>query len=251
MPFTFAHPLYAAPVKRLFPRWISLTGIILGSMSPDFEYFIALEPYQSIGHTTKGLFLQAIPLSILFAFLFHYFIKRPLARNLPSVFGLDRRAYALILPWKIGGLREALVFLTSVTLGFYSHIGIDAFTHQSGGFVTQFPILQQRVLPDLPGYKLLQYSLSIVGLAAEALILLVFLFKSKQPNEHLHSHSSTRKSLYWAVVFAVTFVTVSIKFAFFSSGNQLGMLVVSSISGCSLGLIIAGLIDCVQEKKSS
>ncbi|OAB48362.1 hypothetical protein PBAT_01615 [Paenibacillus antarcticus] len=98
MPFTFAHPLYAAPLKLLKPKYMSLTGIILGSMAPDFEYFIALEPYQSIGHTTKGFFIQAIPLSILLAFVFHLLIKVPLTRNLPSLFDMDN-IYGLCRDW--------------------------------------------------------------------------------------------------------------------------------------------------------
>jgi hypothetical protein len=50
LPFTFAHPSSSFPIKCIKPRYFSLVGLILGSMSPDFEYFIALEPYQIIGH---------------------------------------------------------------------------------------------------------------------------------------------------------------------------------------------------------
>jgi hypothetical protein len=42
MPFTFAHPAIVLPLKHLPKRWYSLTGLIIGSMTPDFEYFIRM-----------------------------------------------------------------------------------------------------------------------------------------------------------------------------------------------------------------
>ncbi|SEP14833.1 DUF4184 family protein [Paenibacillus sp. OV219] len=58
MPFTFAHPAYALPLKFINPRYLSATGLVLGSMAPDFEYFLTLEPHQTIGHSFSGLFVR-------------------------------------------------------------------------------------------------------------------------------------------------------------------------------------------------
>nr|WP_281197248.1 HAD-IA family hydrolase [Paenibacillus glacialis] len=137
IPFTFAHPLYAAPLKLLKPKYVSLTGIILGSMAPDFEYFMALEPYQIMGHTTKGLFIQAIPLSLLLAYIFHRLIKVPLTHNLPPLFNMDKKSNGIIQDWNLSTVRSWIIFIVSVMIGFYSHVLLDGFTHKSG-YVSRF-----------------------------------------------------------------------------------------------------------------
>ncbi|WP_262496247.1 DUF4184 family protein [Flavobacterium piscis] len=43
MPFTFSHPAIILPLKYLPKNWISLTGLIIGSLTPDFEYFYSNE----------------------------------------------------------------------------------------------------------------------------------------------------------------------------------------------------------------
>lgn len=59
MPFTISHAIYAIPIRHIMPKYFSVMGLILGSMSPDFEYFIYLEPYVTIGHSIQGLLFQA------------------------------------------------------------------------------------------------------------------------------------------------------------------------------------------------
>lgn len=241
MPFTFAHPLYAAPLKAIKPKYISLTGIILGSMSPDFEYFIALEPYQSIGHTTLGLLLQAIPLSILFAVLFHYLVKDALAANLPSYFALDARlqnARKLSLwEWKLDTLQKWIVFLVSIVIGFYSHVLVDSFTHSSGYFVARIYLLQDNFL-GIRIYKWLQHGLSMLGLIVQAAIIIYWLGRLRPERDGAYVRTSG-KLLYWLIVAASAAVTVSAKIVLSSSGNMLGSLIVSSISGMLIGIVIA------------
>jgi len=243
MPFTFAHPLYAAPLKLAKPGWFSLTGLTLGSMSPDFEYFIALEPYQTFGHSGLGLLLQAIPLSLLFAWVFHHVIKVPLADYLPGSFGLSGKAKGLIRrhPWRMARWRDWLVFLVSVVIGFGTHVFLDAFTHLHGYFVVRWPLLNEMLL-GYPVYKLLQHGLSLTGLAVFGMMALVWLIRpASEAVRNQGSVSAQAKWLYWATVALTVIATVACKLLFSSSGNYIGMLVVSPISGFWLGLAAASV----------
>jgi hypothetical protein len=240
MPFTFAHPLYAAPLKLLKPQYISLTGIILGSMAPDFEYFIALEPFRRIGHSNEGLFLLAIPLSLLLAFIFHNLIKIPLTDNLPALFNLDEKAHGIIQEWKLDNIRSWIVFIVSVMIGFYSHVLLDAFTHKSGLFVTRSTFLQVYIM-GIPIYKFLQHTLSIVGITLEGVIVLRMLNKYPAISDYVRVKRRV-KTRYWAVVFLGTITTIALKFIFSSSANIIGILVVSSISGFFIGLVISSTL---------
>ena len=95
MPFTFSHPLYAVPLHRAAPKWLSITGLLLGSMAPDLEYFAAMESYRTIGHTLTGFVLLGLPLSIALAFAFHLVLKPVLSKFMPSVWGLDQFVQSL------------------------------------------------------------------------------------------------------------------------------------------------------------
>ncbi|WP_079908471.1 DUF4184 family protein [Paenibacillus sp. 32352] len=249
MPFTFAHPLYSLPIKYIRPRYFSLVGLILGSMSPDYGYFIALEPYQTIGHTHKGLLLQALPISVILLILLHLIMK-PLAAHLPSVFHLDVRASHLIRHFDFRNVKNWIVFVVSVALGFYSHIFVDAFTHQSGYFVMRYPVLQ-KTYGSVPLYKLLQYVLSLIGLAAQGFLIVVLLIKTPNTAKNFRKIDSKRKLYYWLVVLITGIAVVIAKLLFTSSTNVAGILVVSSISGFFIGLIAASVIFGGNNEKKS
>lgn len=238
MPFTLAHPLFAAPLKLIKPQYLSLTGLILGSMGPDFEYFIVLEPYQTIGHNLEGLFLQVIPLSILFAYLFHYIMKAALVKHLPSLFNLDNKAHSLISNWSLNTIRKWIVFLVSILIGFYTHILLDGFTHKSGAMVALFPSLLNEFL-DRPLYKDLQYAFSWLGLVVQLIIILWMLFRTKPTSHSFKRASSQQKLFYWTIAFAVMAITVLLKLMFVSNHNFVGTLFVAPFSGFYLGLLVA------------
>ena len=53
MPFTFSHPAIILPLKKLPKKYISMTGLIVGSIAPDFEYFLRMKSKYS--HTMSGI----------------------------------------------------------------------------------------------------------------------------------------------------------------------------------------------------
>lgn len=207
-------------------------------MSPDFEYFIALEPYQTIGHTHMGLLLQAIPLSIMLLLLLQVIMK-PLCLHLPSILHLDVKSVQLIRTFPYRSIRDWIIFLVSVVIGFYSHLFIDAFTHQTGYFVQQLPMLKNSLL-GLPIYKWLQYSLSVIGLGGQFAIGL-WIFVKTPTSSRIDSLSTRNKLMYWTLVLIIAATVVILKLIFTSSSNILGILIVSSISGTILGVIVASL----------
>src|SRR5665647_2066569 len=71
MPFTFSHPAIVLPATYLPKKWHSLSALIMGSMTPDFEYFIRMKDASKYGHTWTGVFWFDIPMGLLLIFLFH------------------------------------------------------------------------------------------------------------------------------------------------------------------------------------
>lgn len=247
MPFTLSHPVFAFPLKYISPKHFSLTGLVLGSMSPDFEYFLMLEPYRSIGHSIPGLFLQAIPISIILAFLFHLVVKEPLALHLPPVFKLNQRAYASLGPWRLQHPRDWVVFAVSVIVGFLTHVISDAFTHASGYFVIHFPFLSAAYY-GYPAYKLLQYGLSVIGLVILGWAILKRLAQANLRSQVIPEVTRKQKMRFWTMALIISALTTGLKIVFTSSLNIIGIAVVAPVSGMCLGILMASVISRTQTK---
>ncbi len=136
--------------------------------------------------------------------------------------------------------------MVSVGIGFYSHVLLDAFTHKSGFFVMKYSFLREYIM-GIPVYKMLQHSLSIVGLIFESSILTLLLRKTQVDQSYARMNSRT-KIRFGAVVLFVTIMTVILKFSFSTSTNYIGMLVVSLISGCFLGIVVSSIIYRIRFK---
>ena len=68
MPFTLAHPAIVLPLAAKKLR-MSATGLVIGSMVPDFEYFIRMRTESKYSHTLAGLFWFDLPLGLLLCFV--------------------------------------------------------------------------------------------------------------------------------------------------------------------------------------
>jgi hypothetical protein len=55
MPFTFSHPAIILPLAYLPKKWYSMTGLVIGSLVPDFEYFLRMSMAGYHSHTIAGL----------------------------------------------------------------------------------------------------------------------------------------------------------------------------------------------------
>lgn len=167
MPFTPAHPALILPLLRPCYRRLSATGLVLGAMAPDFEYFLRLRPDGIYGHTLAGIFWLDLPLILAFAWLFHNLVKLPLAQCLPGM--LRARLLPLVgAAWPVRRLFSGPVLLGAL-LGCVSHIVWDWFTHDDGLVVLSWPLLQQplpAVMLHWPLYTFLQYVSTVVGLGS-------------------------------------------------------------------------------------
>ncbi len=176
MPFTLAHPAAVLPVRRYLP----FSALIIGSLSPDFEYLLRLAGVSRFSHTLSGVFYFCAPVGLLVLWLFHRFIKRPSWLLLPI---FVRRRIVPAQHFKFWPPGRLLLLIIALIVGALTHVVWDSLTHEYGWVVERYPTLQASVYTiaghDLKLYKLFQYGSSAFGL----LILLIFFVRwlLKQP----------------------------------------------------------------------
>ena len=245
MPFTFSHPAIVLPFGWIGQRYFSMTALIIGSMTPDFEYFLRFEVRSDFSHTLFGVFWFDFPLGIILCFVFHLFVKKSLFKNLPSF--LQIRFNGLLDFDFIDNFKKHfLSVIFSLLLGAFSHLFWDAFTHQDGFFVEFFPILQTKtIFYSIPVFKILQHLSTLLGGTFIALWIYKF------PKLSSVYPISVK---YWFHVFGYFVFLFSIRIFliyYFQDNFHIGNIIVSGISLMLLSLILVGISDKFYHKKIS
>jgi hypothetical protein len=151
MPFTFAHPAIVLPFNYCSKRYISLTGLVIGSLVPDFEYFLRMRIKSVYSHTLSGMLWFDLPLAILLAFFFHGIVRNQLIYHLPAFLYKRLQSYTTF-HWYKRFFRSWFVVIVSTLIGIGSHLLWDSFTQRARFFcrsssfskihVGTFPCLQ-------------------------------------------------------------------------------------------------------------
>ena len=162
MPFTVSH---AAAIIPFHKKGFVLSALIVGSMSPDFLYYIPFIPNNHFTHTVQGLFIFCLPASLIALLIYHKILKYPLVSLLS--WQIQSRLINTISSFKFFPRSQFLWIVNSILLGAFTHIFWDSFTHINGQAVLLFSILSQAVFTigeeTIFFYKLLQYLSTIFG----------------------------------------------------------------------------------------
>ncbi|CAN5492338.1 hypothetical protein BH11ARM2_BH11ARM2_22110 [soil metagenome] len=176
MPVTTAHPLVAVPLARL---GLPLSALTIGSMAPDFPYFLHWPADSHYGHSWEGFFTLSLPLGVVGLVAFHGLFKLPLLSLFPT--SHQEKLLPAARAFRIDSVSKAVLALLAVFLGAVTHIAWDSFTHFYGWPVQHLAFLRDPIgrtfLGSITGYKLVQYASGIGGTAA--LIYLYFAWIKK------------------------------------------------------------------------
>ena len=232
MPFTFSHPAAVLPLNYLPKRWVSLTGLVVGSIVPDFEYFIRMRVLSIYSHTWMGLLWFDLPLGILLMYIYNKIIKDNLIDHLPMF--LNRRFSAFRN--SKSSHRNSLIIIISVIIGAASHLIWDSFTHPTGYFVLHMRLLKHNVVlfqHTFLLYNILQQLSSLSG----ALIIIIAIWQMTPEKISIQKPIT----YYWLIIISTAIIVLAIRSFAGLSFKQYGDVIVTIISGLLVGLIIASV----------
>ncbi|MCC2972076.1 DUF4184 family protein [Massilia sp. IC2-476] len=168
MPFTLCHPAAVLPLHAAAPRLTSLSALVVGSMAPDFVYFLPLVANGGFTHSAAGVLLYCVPAGLLVWLAYHLLLRDAFLAWAPA------RIAARMAPqndWRPRAPRGAAIVLASLALGAATHVGWDAFTHTNTAVVRHVELLRTPVQLGshaIPLFNLLQHLSSLVGALAIA-----------------------------------------------------------------------------------
>ncbi|HVZ98514.1 MAG TPA: DUF4184 family protein [Chitinophagaceae bacterium] len=173
MPFTFSHPAIVLPATKLPKKYYSMSSLITGSMTPDFEYFIRMRDYSRYSHTIAGMFWFDLPLGLALLFIFHNIVRDTLIRYMPFIFNV-RFSFAEKFNWNNYFRKNVFIVLISLLVGIGSHLLWDSFTHHDDYFAETIPFLNGESLVlghSVYVASILQFASSIAG----GIIIIIFI----------------------------------------------------------------------------
>ena len=233
MPFTLAHPALVLPVLR--SRHVSATGLIIGSMTPDVEYFLTMSDQCNNSHTLMSVFNSYLPLTLILSLIFHVFIRRSLMDNLPAFF---QQRYGGIRSFHFLNYlrRHWFVFLYSAAAGIALHFGWDSMTHGTGVFAYFIPFYSHRFLiwgNDYSMMIVLQYASTLLGMSP--VIYYLFKYDAKRIVS-VHKVSAP----YWIAIDVIVSAVMWIRVDLIKDAITHRSLLISLVSSFFIGLWLSG-----------
>lgn len=241
MPFTFSHPAAVIPFfsKKIRSRF-SVTGLVVGSVAPDFESFINMGEYKVYSHTWWGMFWYDMPLAFVICFVFHWLVRDPLIENMPK--DLRRRFEAWhYFDWTTYFSRHVVMVLYSLLIGICTHMIFDAITHLNMTYPDS--IRSRLVFGHWRVYILLQYSFSLAGLYLCARYVLKM---PRTPVKKIRRNKAT----FWIYIILVATAVASWIFTNLKNPGIVDRLYIVNVCIASLlaGLVVVAAIYRVQAK---
>jgi len=162
VPFTISHAAAVIPLQK---SRLPLAALMIGSMSPDFAYFLPGEPLRELTHSVAGIFWFCWPVSVALWFVFVRVLEEPTRALLPDRWPARFAASDREISFKTLALASAAVMLGAAT-----HIVWDSFTHRGTEVVDALSALNAVAFQyhgwPVRWFMVLQHLSSVVGMLA-------------------------------------------------------------------------------------
>lgn len=238
MPFTLAHPAAVIPLYKKAGKYFSLTGLIAGSIIPDFEYFINFHSRSEISHSWRGVFVFDLPGALLLAVLFHLCIKQTLIPNLPKKY-FDHLNHYIYFNWFMWLKKNFSVFFVSAFIGIVTHIAWDAISHTTGQMVKHSNFLNDYIgFSNLTYYRMIWHLSTWGGSLYVAFFILTF--KEEYIIQPLQRFQPSKH--YWPAVFLFSVIIIFYRWTPFVHPFQLRDLFIALLGAALFSIITAAFI---------
>jgi len=237
-----------------------MSALVMGSVAPDFPNLLFLRPDKSMSHSLPGMFLIDLPLAVVALWLFHTLLKKPMLTFLPD--GFRRRLSTSVTSFSFWPWKRLWLILVSILVGIATHLGWDAFTHDTSWIYENWTFLRGSVeLPvtgQMPIYKLLEFGSSVFGLA----VLAVWIWNWYRTTEPSDSPAAphvdgARRRIFVAglTAFAVlggalrVYHSQGVRWAIRPVVNFTADFLMATIALFLFGLLVSAVVERVRERR--
>jgi hypothetical protein len=206
MPWTLVHPAAVLPLRKYCANRHLFGALVVGSVSPDFGYYVGRFDIATTAHTLLGLLIVCLPAGLALLVLIRI-LHRPVANLLPQ----PHRQAILSLP-RMPPLSSPMTVLyvsASIIIGAITHNIWDSFTHRAGYVVARWQPLQMPVFTlgtkTLRVFELLQHASTTIGLI---IVIAVYLRWLRGTDRGVAAPSSLSDGWRYGILISLTAISL-------------------------------------------
>jgi hypothetical protein len=238
MPFTISHAAAVLPFGRQLARWRLVSATVIGSMAPDFGWFMPWRPARFETHSADALLTFCLPVGLAGYWLFQRVIRRPVLELLPNA--AYARWQGSSEPADYRSLKQWLLAGCGVLAGSITHLIWDAFTHEGARGVRLLPRLEDSTVQigghRLTGPHFLQDASSLIGLIVVVGIILYSLRPERGAVSWPHRRLQQPERMIWIGAFVLSAAAFSGLFFILEPRGQMSSEVVP-IGGAAIAVL--------------
>jgi hypothetical protein len=205
MPFTISHAAAVLPFARPLARWRLLSAAVIGSMVPDFGWFMPWRPARFETHSAEALLTFCLPVGLASYWVFQLLIRTPIMELLPP--GAYARWRWSEAPADYRSAKQWIWAACGLLGGSITHLVWDGFTHEGGRGVRMLPMLEDPVAHiegrTLRGLQLVQDLNSLIGLVVVVLLVAYGLRPGKAADKALPRRLGARERYAWIAAYVL------------------------------------------------
>ena len=217
MPFTISHAAAVLPFTRPLARWRLLSAAVIGSMVPDFGWFMPWRPARFETHSLDALLTFCLPVGLASYWVFQLLVRTPIMELLPP--GAYARWRWSKAPADYRSLKQWIWAACGLLAGAITHLVWDGFTHEGGRGVRMLPILEEPVAyidgHPLRGLRLMQDLNSLIGLIVVVLLVAYGLRPGEAADTALPRRLRARERYAWIAAYVLVAAALSGAFLLF------------------------------------
>jgi membrane-bound metal-dependent hydrolase YbcI (DUF457 family) len=184
--------------------------LVVGTLAPDFEYFLRFGPSSGFGHTLLGALVLTLPLALIFLWLFHRYVKAPLASIFPQ--SLERRLASYLGSFRFFGLSRFGLIVISILVGIATHLLWDSFTHGGMWLYQHWSFLRGSstvpILGSIQTTTLLQHCSTILGFGALT-VWFLYWYRTAPVSDQLPARQNSTKRKIAAITLVSGFAVIA------------------------------------------
>jgi hypothetical protein len=251
MPFTISHAAAVLPFSRALGRWRVLSALVIGSMIPDFGYFMPYRLPRVETHSAASLLTFSLPLGLAFYWVFQRWIKKPMREVLPDGAYLASQSHAPIAD--IASPRQWAIAAAGVLIGAITHLIWDGFTHEGARGVRMLPEIDEWVVDvgghALAGPRFLEDFSSLLGLVLVGWFIWRFL-RTRAPADRPARRLPPAQRVFWCAAYLCTAIVVTaadiLRIRWFypraiGIGPNLGIVAIAGLRGVGVAVLTVSL----------
>ena len=252
MPFTISHAAAVLPLRKLTRSYFPLAALMIGSMSPDFAYFLPGEPLRLLTHSIPGIFWFCWPVSMAVWLVFTHVLEQPTFALLPDSW------YARFTPSSREVTSRTLALASAaVIVGAATHVLWDSFTHRGTRIVDVLPGLHSVAFYyhgwRIRWFMVLQHLSTVAGMA----ILLVWAWRLPRTNNAPRalppeSHATRIRAVAFVIAASLAFAIA--RYALNADlwlGRRLFHFAIGGMTGLVLAWLVIAVMITVRQSRSN